>query len=178
MNKEKQIRTIEVAPYDFKWKEEYLKEAEKIRNIMNDEIIKIHHIGSTSIPGIYAKPVIDILIEVNYIKNVDIYNKDMEDIGYIAKGSFGIEGRRFFMKGLYNRTHHVHVFQTGNPEIERHLNFRDYMIAHPNEAEYYGDLKKELAVKFKYNIDGYCDGKDNYIKEIDKNARIWAQNNK
>lgn len=178
MNKEKQIRTIEVVPYDFKWKEEYLKEAEKIRNIMNDEIIKMHHIGSTSIPGIYAKPVIDILIEVNDIKNVDIYNKDMEDIGYIAKGSFGIEGRRFFMKGLYNRTHHAHVFQTGNPEIERHLNFRDYMIAHHDEAEYYGDLKKELAVKFKYNIDGYCDGKDNYIKEIDKNARIWAQNNK
>lgn len=170
MAEEKQVRVIEVVPYNFKWKEEYLKEAGIIRDIMKNEINNIYHIGSTSIPGIYAKPIIDILIEVKDIENVDNYNKDLESLGYIAKGEFGIEGRRFFMKGLYHRTHHVHAFQTGNSEIARHLNFRDYMIAYPDEAKRYEDLKKELAIKFRYDIDGYCAGKDTYLKQIDKKA--------
>lgn len=175
MTEEKQVRVIEVVPYNFKWKEKYLKEAGRIRNIMQNEINKIYHIGSTSIPEIYAKPIIDILIEVKDIDNVDNYNKGLESLGYIAKGEFGIEGRRFFIKGLYNRTHHVHAFQTDNPEIARHLNFRDYMIAYPDEAKRYEDLKQELAIKFRYDIDGYCAGKDTYIKEIDKKAERLEQ---
>jgi GrpB-like predicted nucleotidyltransferase (UPF0157 family) len=173
MSEEKQVRVIEVVPYNPKWKDEFSNEAEIIKKIMGNEITEIHHIGSTSIIGIYAKPIIDILIEVKDIGNVDSYNLQMEDLGYIAKGEYGIKGRRFFMKGLYNRTHHVHVFQTGNSEIARHLNFRDYMIAHPDEAKRYGDLKKKLAKKFRYNIDGYCAGKDAYIKDIDEKAERW-----
>jgi GrpB-like predicted nucleotidyltransferase (UPF0157 family) len=167
----KQVRVIEVVPYDPKWKDDYLKESEIIKGIMKDEIIETYHIGSTSIPGIAAKPVIDILVEVGDINNIDSYNRDMEKLGYIAKGEYGIQGRRFFMKGLYNRTHHVHIFQTGNPEISRHINFRDYMIQHSDEARKYGDLKKELAVKFRYDIDGYCKGKDAFIKDIDRKVR-------
>ena len=53
----------------------------------------------------------------------------MSKLGYIAKGEFGIEGRRFFLKGVYDRTHHMHIFESGSPEVDRHLNFRDYMIA-------------------------------------------------
>lgn len=170
MSEEKGVRVIEVVPYNPKWKEEYLKEAEKIRNIMKEDIIKIHHIGSTSIPGMSAKPVIDILVEVVDINNVDNYNIDMEKLGYIAKGEYGIEGRRFFMKGLYNRTHHVHIFQWDSSEVRRHLNFRDYMISHPEDAKLYAELKKELAVKFRYDIEGYCNGKDNFIKDINKKA--------
>lgn len=175
MAEEKQVRVIEVVQYNPKWNEEYLKEAGRIRNILKNEINKIYHIGSTSIPGIYAKPIIDILIEVNEMGNVDNYNKGLESLGYIAKGEFGIEGRRFFIKGLYNRTHHVHAFQTGSPEIARHLNFRDYMIAYPDEAKRYEDLKTELAIKFRCDIDGYCAGKDTYIKEIDKKAERWEK---
>lgn len=96
---EKQVRIIEVVPFNSEWKGEYFKEAGRIRSIMKNEIIKIYHIGSTSIPGIYAKPIIDILIEVSDIDNVDKYNKGLESLGYIAKGEFGIEGRRFFIKG-------------------------------------------------------------------------------
>lgn len=175
MSEEKKVRIIEVVPYNSKWSEEYLRESEGIRSIMNNEIINMYHIGSTSIPGIYAKPVIDILIEVKDINDIDNYNKGMESLRYIAKGEFGIEGRRFFIKGLYNRTHHIHIFQTGNHEIARHLNFRDYMIAHPEEAKHYEDLKKELAIKFRYDIDGYSAGKDTYIKEIDRKAKRWAE---
>ncbi len=175
MVEQKQIRLIEVIPYNSQWVEEYQKEAKEISNIMPNEIFEIHHIGSTSIPNIYAKPVIDILISVKDIEGVDNYNIEMEKLGYMAKGELGILGRRFFLKGLYNRTHHVHIFQTGNPEIERHLNFRDYMIAHPDEARNYEELKKELATKFRHDNEGYCNGKDSFVKNIDKKAEEWTK---
>lgn len=175
MSEEKQIRVIEVVPHNSNWKGEFYKEAERIRNTMKDEIVGIHHIGSTSIPGIYAKPVIDILAEVKDISKVDDYNSRMQELGYIAKGEFGINGRRFFIKGLYERTHHIHVFQTGNPEIARHLRFRDYMIAHPDDARAYEELKKELACKYRYDPAGYVDGKDTFIKEVDRKAEEWAR---
>ncbi|MGO5065373.1 MULTISPECIES: GrpB family protein [unclassified Clostridium] len=175
MSDEKQIRIIEVVPHNPEWKIKYQKEADKIYNIMKEEIVKIHHIGSTSIEGIYAKPVIDILVEVKDINNVDNYNEEMKRLGYIAKGEYGIKGRRFFLKGLYHRTHHVHIFEKGDSEIERHINFRDYMREHKEEAKQYEELKKELALEFRYDIDYYCEGKDSFIKEIDKKAKIWAE---
>ncbi|NFN87156.1 GrpB family protein [Clostridium sporogenes] len=171
----KQIRIIEVVPHNPEWKIKYQKEADKIYNIMKEEIVKIYHIGSTSIEGIYAKPVIDILVEVKDINNVDNYNEEMKSLGYIPKGEYGIKERRFFLKGLYNRTHHVHIFQTGSPQIQRHINFRDYMIEHKEEAKEYEELKKELALKFRYDIDSYCIGKDSFIKKIDEKAKIWGE---
>lgn len=168
-------RVIEVISYNSEWQEEYLNEAEKIRTIMTRDIIKTHHIGSTSIPGMSAKPVIDILVEVKDINNIDKYNNEMEKLGYIPKGENGIFGRRFFLKGLYNRTHHIHTFQEGNSEIQRHLNFRDYMIAHPEEAKRYGELKIQLANKFRHDIESYINGKDSFIKDIDRKAEKWSK---
>lgn len=175
MSEDNQVRIIEVVEYNSSWKEEFIKESKLIYDVMGNEILKIHHIGSTSIHGIFAKPIIDILIEVKDITNIDMYNNDLNKLGYIAKGEYGIEGRRFFLKGLYNRTHHVHIFETGNSEIERHLNFRDYMIEHPEDANHYGKLKRDLSIKFRYDIEGYCDGKDAFIKAIDKKAYEWSK---
>ncbi len=175
MNEQKKVRIIEVVSYNPKWKEEYLKESEKLKKLFKDEIVDIYHIGSTSIPGISAKPVIDILLSVNDISKIDDYNEEMVKLGYEAKGEYGIPSRRFFLKGIYDRTHHIHAFEVGNPEIIRHLNFRDYIIAHPEEMKQYQELKKELAKEFRYDNEGYCDGKDCFIKNIDKKAAEWAK---
>lgn len=175
MCKKSEVRIIEVLEYNPDWKAEFIKEAKDIYEIMGKEVLKIHHIGSTSIPGIYAKPVIDILVEVKNIENIDLYNESLKSLGYIAKGEYCIPNRRFFLKGLYKRTHHIHVFERANPEIKRHIDFRDYMIQHPEEAKQYGELKKELAKKFRYDIEGYCNGKDAFIKGIDKKAYEWAK---
>jgi len=175
MNERPTIRIIEVVPHNSLWKNHFLREANKINNIMKAEIVNIHHIGSTSIPGIYAKPIIDILVEVKDINKVDNYYEEVKGLGYIARGEWGISGRRYFVKGMSERTHHVHIYQNGSSEIKRHLLFRDYLIEHPEEAKQYEELKKMLADKYRYDTAGYIDGKDAFIKEIDRKAFEWAR---
>jgi GrpB-like predicted nucleotidyltransferase (UPF0157 family) len=175
MDEQNHVRVMEVVPYNPDWKKEYISESKKICNFMSNEIINIYHVGSTSIPEIYAKPVIDILIEVKEIEHIDNFNSCMEDLGYTPCGEAGIKGRRYFFKGLYKRTHHVHIFQTGNLEIDKHISFRDYMITHPEDAKRYEKLKKGLAIKFRYDSRGYVVGKDAFIKDIDRKAAEWAK---
>ena len=169
------MRKVEVVPYNLNWTGLFQDECNKIKYLFGSEIIEIHHIGSTSIPNLHAKPVIDIIAEVKNIQNIDQYNQKMAQIGYEAMGENGIANRRFFMKGGNNRTHHIHVFETGNVEIIRHLAFRDYMLAHPDEARRYGLLKKELAEKYPFDIESYINGKNDYIKEIDQKAKKWIK---
>ena len=99
----------------------------------------------------------------------------MESRGYEGKGEYGIPGRRYFRKDNREgvRTHHVHAFEAGSAEAERHLAFRDYMLAHPSEAQRYSELKRRLAEEHPQSMDGYIDGKDGFIKEIDRRAARW-----
>lgn len=150
-----------------------MEEAKKLKLIFDDEIIAIYHIGSTSVPGLQAKPVIDILVVVKDIHNVDNYNIEMGNIGYIPKGENGIVQRRYFQKGGDNRTHHVHIFQVGSWEITRHLAFRDYLIGHPDEMKKYGTLKQNLARQFPYNMNCYIEGKDTFMKNMERKALEW-----
>lgn len=168
-------RKIEVIAYDPDWPIRFSEESEVIRSILGNELIAIHHIGSTAIPGIYAKPIIDILPVVREIEHVDNYNPRFVVEGYEPMGEFGLPGRRYFKKGGDNRTHHLHIYQVDNPEIDRHLAFRDYMIAHPEEALVYANLKRDLAEKYSTDIDAYCDGKDEFVKERERRALEWKR---
>ncbi|MFT9488459.1 MAG: GrpB family protein [Tepidibacillus sp.] len=164
-------RKVEVVCHQSEWKQQFDHEANILREVFGNLISDIHHIGSTAIPGIKAKPIIDMLIEVKEIDEVDHFNYKLYQLGYISKGENGIVNRRFFIKGdEFNRTHHVHIFQTGNKEIDRHIRFRDYLIKHPDEAEFYSNLKEELAKKYPYDIEEYIKGKDQFIKVIDQKA--------
>lgn len=169
-------RKIEVVPHHPQWFELFQMEAEKIAAVFGPEIIAIEHIGSTAIPGIKAKPIIDILVEVRDIEIVEAFNDKMIRLGYEPRGEFGIPGRRYFSKGSdTRRTHHVHIFQTGNPETERHLNFRDYLSAHPEDAQAYSRLKETLTQKFPEAPDNYTDAKSEFIREIDRKAKVWKE---
>ena len=168
-------RVVEVVPYDLVWGAMFSKEETKLRQALGVEILEVHHIGSTAIPGMWAKPTIDMLVVVRDIEDVDDHNGSMSAMGYVAKGEYGIRGRRFFIKGGNRRTHHVHAFQKGSSEIARHLLFRDFIIAHPSEAARYADLKRGLAGRFESDIDSYCQGKEAFIREIDAKAAIWAR---
>lgn len=170
------MRLIEVVPYDPHWQVLFERAARELVEICGAEVVAIHHVGSTAIPDISAKPIIDVLVEVRCIEKIDEFNPEMIERGYLPKGEFGIRGRRFFIKGdEEQRSHHIHMFQTGNPEFERHIAFRDYMIAHPEEAEAYSRLKEELARRFAHDIEGYIAGKDAFIKEIERKALVWKK---
>jgi len=169
------MRKVEVVPYNHQWPQMFEDEASKIKTIMNEIMVEIDHIGSTSIPGMSAKPVIDILVEVNAIEKVDLYNHEMMELGYDPKGENGIPNRRYFSKGGDNRTHHVHIFQSGNPEIARHLQFRDYLTAHLEDANSYSELKQSLAKQYPADIEQYILGKDKLVKELDEKAKLWGQ---
>ncbi|MFC0189442.1 GrpB family protein [Fictibacillus aquaticus] len=167
------MRKVEVLPFSKDWKKRFEEEAQQLRNVFGDLIIAIHHIGSTSIPGLAAKPVIDILPVVNDIEAVDRYNEQMVQMGYEPRGEYGISGRRYFPKGGNERTHHVHAYEDGSPEIERHLAFRDYLSTHETEREQYSTLKLELAKQFPHDIESYIKGKHELAQSIDTRASEW-----
>jgi len=166
------MRKVEVVPHSPAWRSQFEVEATAIASVFGPNLVAIHHVGSTAIPGIHAKPIIDLLPEVRDIHQVDQQAADMQSLGYEVLGEFGIPGRRYFRKHNANgdRSHHVHVFQTGSPEIKRHLAFRDYLIAHPEVAQEYSQLKQKLAQQFPHDIESYMDGKDAWIKAIDQIA--------
>ena len=162
---------ITVTAYDPLWAEKYEQESALVRDILADNCIAIYHIGSTSVPGLAAKPVIDIMAAVRSLEKVDRVAAAFSEIGYEYLGEFGIEGRRYLRKGGDERTHQIHIFQMNDwNNIGRHLAFRNYMRTHEKERAEYAKLKTELARKFPYDIEGYCDGKENFVHEIEKLA--------
>ena len=168
-------RKIEVVPYDPGWVSEFEIEGKRISRALGEMVARLHHIGSTAILGIYAKPIIDFLLEVYDIVDLDDKSSVLEGLGYEAKGEFGIPGRRYFRKNDTSgvRTHQIHAFGVGSPEIERHLAFRDYMSVHAAEARAYSELKQSLAILHPHDIQAYMDGKDAFIKEHEANAIAW-----
>ena len=149
----------------------FAEETARLAGILATEIVACHHICSTAIPDILAKPIVDILLAVEDIQKIDSYNDQLIRLGYLPRGEYGIPGRRYFIKEINGvRTYHVHTFQAGNPEIARHVNFRDYLIANPAEAEAYSRLKAELAQKYPQDTISYTEGKTAFIRSIDEKA--------
>lgn len=167
----------QVVPHHPEWKQQYASEADQISRALNNMAGTLHHIGSTAIPGIYAKPIIDILLEVDELDALDSRRAAMEQLGYEVMGEFGISGRRYFRKNDASgiRTHQVHAFQAGSIGATRHLAFRDYMIAHPEAAQAYGVLKEALARQHPDDFEAYMNGKDAFIQEHEAKALSWHQ---
>ncbi len=165
------MRKVELLTYNTEWPSCYAREKLTLIDILAADLVSIYHIGSTSVPGLKAKPIIDILAVVRDIEKLDNSNDRMILAGYTPKGEYGISGRRYFFKGTSDRhSFHLHAFQDGNPQIERHIRFRDYLRSHPVEAQEYEMLKENLAERFPDDINAYTDGKDVFIKNIDKKA--------
>ena len=169
------MRKVAVVPHNVLWRDAFEAEAKYVAAALGENVVAIHHIGSTAISNIYAKPVIDLLVEVRDITEVAGQSSAMESLGYEVMGEYGISGRRYFRKDNQEgiRTHQIHAFEAGSAEAERHLAFRDYMIAHPGDAQRYSELKRKLAEEHPQSMDGYMDGKDGFIREIDQKAAQW-----
>jgi GrpB-like predicted nucleotidyltransferase (UPF0157 family) len=154
-------RQVTVVPYDARWPEIFKREAAIIREALGENCLDIYHIGSTAVPGLAAKPIVDIMPVVKDI------NKVCEIPQYIAMGEYGIVGRRYFYKEENKlRKVHIHIFQDSSPEIIKHLRFRDWMRNNGDDLEKYANLKILLADKFPNDIDKYCSGKKDFITSI------------
>jgi len=157
-------RIVEVVPYDASWPRIFETEAKLLQDALGSNCVAIHHIGSTSVSGIHAKPIIDIIPVVKTLS--DINDNSLIALGYTPRGEMGMPFRKFYNKGEPQRTQHLHIWEAGNPEIEKHLLFRDYLRTHPNYAKKYSDLKLKLAEQFKLERKNYTESKDSLIKEI------------
>ena len=165
-------RKIEVTDYRPEWETLFKEEAKKIKKILGKNCAGVYHIGSTSVKGLAAKPIIDIMPVVKDISLVDAHDKEFESLGYECE--FGIPGRRFYAKGGDNRTHHIHIFELSNQtDIQRHIAVRAYLRSHQDTAAEYAALKKKLAAEFPFDNDGYCNGKEEYMKSLEKKALRW-----
>jgi aminoglycoside 3-N-acetyltransferase I len=166
---------IRVVRHDPSWRGEFTAEASRVAAALREVVVRIHHIGSTAIPGTKAKPIIDVLLEVTSLSALDEKVRALEALGYEAMGECGIPGRRYFRRNDSQgaRTHQIHAFVAETPEVTRHLAFRDYMLAHPPIAREYGELKERLAAAHASDIEAYMDGKDAFVKEHQARALLW-----
>lgn len=164
-------RKIEVTDYRPEWDGMFKEMQKKIRAILGKNCVAVYHIGSTSVKGMKAKPIIDIMPVVRDITLVDSLDREFEAIGCECRGESGIPGRRFYAIGGDARTHHIHIFgKDSQDDIRRHLAVRDYLRSHPETAREYGELKSRLAEQFPYDNDSYCDGKEEYMKSLEQKA--------
>lgn len=166
------IIKVRLTPFSDTWVQLFQDEVNNLKVIFGNKITQFEHFGSTSVPGMLAKPVIDMMCMVNEIQEVDTWNEKMNALGYDVAGEWGIPGRRLFRKGGDNRTHHIHFYQFDNPQIERHLVFRDYLRVHPEEVARYSHFKEELARQFE-NTSGYSPAKKAFVTEMEKLAFTW-----
>jgi len=171
-------RDVELVPYNPEWSLLADQEAERILEQLTITVIGIYHIGSTSVPGLKAKPIIDFVMEVEDLDEVIQAVEQFESLGYSSKGEMGISGRQFFTRDTDGeRTHHLHVFQSGHPDIERHLVFRDFLRANPDAAREYENLKEKLAKRFPKESGNYTEAKSEFILSMDEVARYWLEQN-
>ncbi|MCM3571752.1 GrpB family protein [Mesobacillus subterraneus] len=168
-------RRVEVVPYNPEWKTLFEKEKQVLESIFEPAKIEIHHIGSTSVPGLSAKPIIDIMLAADSLERVEKATPAIEAAGYEAKGENGIPGRRYFQKHDENgiRKVHLHSFEKGSHQLYRHLVFRDYLRAHPSEASKYAEVKEAAAQKYEYDIESYIAEKSPIVKEMEHRAMQW-----
>jgi GrpB-like predicted nucleotidyltransferase (UPF0157 family) len=163
---------IELVAYDAAWSRGFAREAARLRHALGEAFIDLHHIGSTAVPGLLAKPVIDMLAVVPRVEVLDAQHDAFAALGYEAMGEFGIPGRRYFRRDDESgrRTHQLHAFAEGSSEITRHLNFRDYLRAHASVSESYANLKRKLARECAGDMRCYSEGKTEFIRDVERRA--------
>jgi GrpB-like predicted nucleotidyltransferase (UPF0157 family) len=155
------------------WNTEFNRIKSELIQALGNSVLAIEHVGSTSVKGLYAKPIIDIDI----ILENDMFEfakGKLENIGYFYEGDLGIVGREAFKysEKPHLMEHHLYVCGKDNSEVKRHIAFRDHLRTHDTDRDEYSEIKIEMAKKFPHDIDNYINGKQHFILEIYKKCRL------
>lgn len=162
-------QTILLKPYDDRWPALFKREKNRISKILRDRALMIEHIGSTSVPGLTAKPIIDILLVVDDAGKEELYVNDLCEHGYILRIKEPDFENHHMFKGP-DTDINLHVFSKNSKEIEKYLLFRNYLRHHDDARQLYEDTKKELAKKTWKYVQNYADAKTDVVQKILKAA--------
>ncbi len=163
---------VKLKKHNPNWKKLFEKEKEILLKKFPKVIIEISHGGSTAIPDILAKPVIDMFAIVKSLKNVESIKDDLEKLGYEFYGQDEVTERILYTKGKSDiRTHHLHFVEKKSKEWKNHILIREYFLKYPEKAKEYAELKVALAKKYPKDRKAYTNGKDAFIKTIIKKSK-------
>jgi GrpB-like predicted nucleotidyltransferase (UPF0157 family) len=170
------FKSVEIVAYTPEWSEFYKHESQHLQKTLGDHLREIYHIGSTAIPNMPAKPVIDIMLACENLDAIDDITQKLNKLNYYNIRRQIIPHLSFFVRRQDEKIRfHLHIHERGSPQIKRHVNFRDYVTAHPLEAARYAELKMKLAEQFREDMNSYVFGKDKLVQEIDTKAKLWVK---
>ncbi len=166
---------VVLAPYNAEWPTLAARYAEQLR-FLSPNMVEVHHVGSTSVPGLTAKPIIDLMPLVSDLARLDEQRPDIEALGYVWRGEYGIPGRRHYIldndAGI--RLVNLHFLQSDNPLTAIHIAFRDYLAAHPDVARAYEREKQRARALHPHDSHAYSNEKSAWIEKTQADAVRWA----
>ncbi len=160
-------KEVIVEPYNLTWVKQFEALSIQVKDILQEELLIIHHVGSTSIPGLDAKPIIDVIPVVKDITSVNSFKEELKKLGFEGKGEYGMLGRRYFTRRNSPFFCNMHIYEENAAEIDRMLLFKKFLINHPGSKEEYASLKRMLAIKYPNDIYNYCLKKTEFVEKID-----------
>ena len=168
-------RDVVVVDYDPNWPRRFEAEKARIEAALGGIAVVVEHVGSTAVPGLFAKPIIDIMVGLRRLADGERCVAPLDALGYEFRGDGGIPDHCFFRKGQ-PRTHHVHMVEHGSAFWNDHVSFRDRLRASPDLARRYGELKKRLAVEYRTRREEYTEAKTPFIEAVLADNRPLAKN--
>jgi GrpB-like predicted nucleotidyltransferase (UPF0157 family) len=168
------LRDYSISPYDPTWPDLYASYIRLLEHLFGNQIQRSFHVGSTSVPGLQAKPTIDIILEVRDLGLIDQRNEAMSALGYTSFGAYLDPKSRFFAIERHNhRIVNVHIFESGSQKMLEMLAMRDFLRAHPAESARYARLKDLLVNQFPHDYISYRNAKDSYLKNLAMRSIAW-----
>ena len=175
--------TIYLADYHPRWPQLFEEERARLHAAIGEWAADIQHVGSTSIPGIAAKPIIDIAVHLRSLVDALYCITPLMELGYECLGEFGIPGRIYFRKRTdqpirgqshdgIGRTHQIHMYELTNEQYEKQIVFRDYLRAHPDARKGYETLKRQLAERHARDVEAYAMAKSDFVQSILRSAAL------
>ncbi|MFJ8071401.1 GrpB family protein [Peribacillus sp. NPDC096447] len=169
-------QTVEIEDYNPNWVSEFQQEKARIMKVLKNDSLCVEHIGSTSVIGLGAKPILDIMAGVQQLDEADTFIEPLKSIGYEFVPHKEFPERRFFRKGQWRAgTHHLHIYRFGSEQWKNQLSFRDYLRSHPDVRKQYQELKLSLAQKHPGDIVEYTKAKAPFILNVMKNAKYLKE---
>ena len=167
---------VRIVGYDPSWPATAERELRNIEEALGEQAARLEHAGSTAVPGLVAKPILDLQLSVAALEPRERYVEPLEGLGYLFVPAPESPDYHFFAKPHGRpRTHHLHVCEAGSDHELRHIAVRDFLRAHPDEAARYAALKQQLVARHPQDRIAYIAGKEDYVDKLEGRALIWTR---